>query len=105
MCRLRHGELLDAAHIVPHASSGPSTVPNGLALCKIHHAAYDHDIVGIRPDHVIQVRTDMLDEVDGPMLRHGLQEIHNQKLYVPRRPADRPAAEFLERRWEQFASR
>lgn len=105
MCRLRHGELLDAAHIVPHASNGPSTVPNGLALCKIHHAAYDHEIVGVRPDHVIQLRTDMLDEVDGPMLRHGLQEIHNQKLYVPRRHADRPAAEFLEQRWEQFSSR
>jgi putative restriction endonuclease len=105
MCRLRHGELLDAAHIVPHSNAGPSTVPNGLALCKIHHAAYDHDIVGVRPDHVIQLRTDMLDEVDGPMLRHGLQEIHNKHLYLPRRSVDRPAPEFLEQRWEQFATR
>ncbi|MFQ5557209.1 MAG: HNH endonuclease, partial [Acidimicrobiales bacterium] len=73
MCRLRHGEFLDAAHIVPHAEQGPSTVTNGLALCKIHHAAYDRDIVGVRPDRVIRLRNDLLDETDGPMLRDGLQ--------------------------------
>lgn len=105
ICSLRHGELLDAAHIIPYAESGPSSVRNGLALCKIHHAAYDHDILGVRPDGVVQLRHDLLDEIDGPMLRHGLQEVHGQPLIVPRRGADRPAGEFLERRWARFLSR
>src|SRR5665648_26713 len=42
VCSLHHGALLDAAHIVPDTEpAGIPTTPNGLALCKIHHAAYD----------------------------------------------------------------
>jgi putative restriction endonuclease len=41
---LQHRELLDAAHIVPDhfaGTLGDPIVPNGMALCKIHHAAYE----------------------------------------------------------------
>src|SRR5205807_1201097 len=76
ICSLRHAELLDAAHILPDSHpNGLPVVPNGLSLCKIHHAAYDKNIVGIRPDLVVEVDRRILREVDGPMLRHGLQEI------------------------------
>jgi putative restriction endonuclease len=102
VCRLTHAELLDAAHIVPYAEHGPSVVANGLSLCKIHHAAYDHNILGVSPDAVLHLRQDMLDEIDGPMLRHGLQAVHRQELILPRRRADRPSPDFLERRWQQF---
>jgi hypothetical protein len=35
-------ELLDAAHILPDGHpKGEPVVPNGLALCKLHHAAFD----------------------------------------------------------------
>jgi putative restriction endonuclease len=50
LCRLRHRELLDAAHIVSYAEGGTHLVTNGMSMCKIHHAAYDLDIVGVRPD-------------------------------------------------------
>ncbi len=61
MCRLRHRSLLDAAHILPDRHSrGIAAVSNGLALCKIHHAAFDQNILGIRPDFVIEVRSDIL---------------------------------------------
>jgi putative restriction endonuclease len=74
MCRLRHAELLDAAHILPDRHErGHAVVPNGLALCKIHHAAFDSNLLGIRPDLVVEVRPKVLLEVDGPMLKHGLQ--------------------------------
>ncbi len=104
MCQLRHTDLLDAAHILPDSSPGGEPVTsNGLALCKIHHAAFDHNIVGVRPDLVIQVRHDVLDEVDGPMLRHGLQDLHDRPLLVvPRRPTDRPNTEFLSQRYQLF---
>ena len=56
VCSLGHRELLDAAHIIPdNEPLGLPVVPNGLALCKIHHAAYDRNILGIRPDYVIEV--------------------------------------------------
>ncbi len=104
MCRLRHPELLDAAHILPDAHpEGEPVTSNGLALCKIHHAAFDRNIVGIRPDLVLQVRHDILAEIDGPMLRFGLQELHGQRLVVlPRQAADRPNPGFLDERFQMF---
>lgn len=104
VCALGHRELLDAAHIIPDGEPrGLPVVPNGLALCKIHHAAYDRNILGIRPDYVIEIHHRLLDELDGPMLRHGLQEHHGRPLMqLPRRRADRPDQERLEERYEQF---
>jgi putative restriction endonuclease len=103
LCELRHAELLDAAHIIPdNEQRGDPVVPNGLALCKIHHAAYDANILGIRPDHMVEVREDILREIDGPMLRHGLQEMHGSRLHLPRSRADRPDASRLEERYARF---
>jgi putative restriction endonuclease len=103
ICRLRHRELLDAAHILPDAHPlGLPVVPNGLALCKIHHSAFDANIVGIRPDYTVEIRTDILKEQDGPMLRHGLQEVHGATLHVPRRADLKPSPSHLEERYDEF---
>ena len=104
ICRLKHVDLLDAAHIVGDAESGQPVVPNGLSLCKIHHAAYDRQILGVRPDYVVQVRADVLEEVDGPMLRHGLQDVHGWRLELPTRLVDRPDRELLRQRWSTFTA-
>jgi putative restriction endonuclease len=105
LCRLRHPPLLDAAHILRDGHvRGDPIVPNGLSMCKIHHAAYDVNIVGIRPDHVVQVRQDILAEIDGPMLRHGLQEMHGTTIALPHRPSERPEPARLEERYEEFLS-
>lgn len=103
LCRIGHAPLLDAAHILPDRHErGEPVVPNGLAMCKIHHAAYDANIIGIRPDRVVEVRDDILREVDGPMLRHGLQEMHGRSIVVPRARRDWPDPSRLEERFEQF---
>ncbi len=103
LCRLRHVELLDAAHIIPDGRPhGDPVVPNGLAMCKIHHAAYDRNILGVRPDLVVDVRQDILDEIDGPMLRHGLQEMKGLRLTVPSSRRSRPDRMRLEERYEEF---
>ena len=47
-------------------------------------------ILGVRPDYVIRVRADVLEEVDGPMLRHGLQGLQGQRIVVPSKRVDRP---------------
>ncbi len=104
ICALRHGELLDAAHIIadglPH---GQPVVPNGLSLCKIHHGAFDRNILGIRPDLTIQVRRDILEEIDGPMLRHGLQAMNDQRLVaLPAARDAQPDRKRLEQRYEEF---
>ncbi|MFI5394607.1 MAG: HNH endonuclease [Candidatus Binatia bacterium] len=103
ICRLRHRELLDAAHILPDGHPrGEPIVPNGLALCKLHHAAFDAHILGVRPNYVIEVRDDILEEIDGPMLRHGLQEIAGQLIHLPRDQRLRPRSDLLEERYEMF---
>lgn len=104
VCRLRHPELLDAAHILPDGHPlGEPVVPNGLAMCKLHHAAFDRNILGVRPDLVVEIREDVLLEIDGPMLRHGLQDLDQHPLLVvPQREGERPNRAFLEERYVGF---
>ncbi len=40
---------LEAAHIKWHAAGGPDRVPNGLALCTLHHKALDRGVIGLEP--------------------------------------------------------
>ena len=103
LCRLQHRELLDAAHIIPDSDpDGEPIVTNGLSLCKIHHAAYDKNIIGIRPDYSIEVRKDILLENDGPMLQHGIKEMHDKKIILPRQRSSYPDVKSLEKRYDLF---
>lgn len=106
VCALRHAQLLDAAHIIADREQhGIAAARNGLALCKIHHAAYDTYVLGIRPDLVVEIHTDLLAEIDGPMLEHGLKGRHGQRLMaLPRARAEQPDAVLLEERYEMFRS-
>ena len=106
VCSLRHSQLLDAAHIIPDSDEGGiAAVRNGLALCKIHHAAYDAGILGISPDYHVAIRDDVLAEVDGPLFEHGIKGLHGQPLMVtPRRRVDRPDPELLQQRYADFLS-
>lgn len=107
VCNLGHRELVDAAHIVGDGQpQGQAVVPNGLTMCKIHHAAFDSRILGIKPDDLtLHIRQDILDEVDGPMLRHGLQDMHGRRLMrLPRSHAARPDPARLETRYREFLS-
>lgn len=103
VCTLRHGKLLDAAHIVgdnkPH---GLPVVQNGLSLCKIHHAAYDANLLGISPDYVVSINRELMEETDGPMLQHGLQEMDGRPLTLPPRRTDRPSKDRLAERFEEY---
>lgn len=103
VCRLQHGRLLDAAHIIgDDKPDGLPVVENGLSLCKIHHAAYDANLLGISPDYFVQINRDLMDEIDGPMLRHGLQEMDGRSITLPARRGDWPSAERLAERFEEF---
>lgn len=102
-CRFRHQELLEAAHITPDADPlGEPVVSNGLALCHLHHGAFDRHFLALRPDYRIEVRADLLEEEDGPTLLHGIQGLHGQSIRVPRRVEYRPEEGRLERRYLQF---
>jgi putative restriction endonuclease len=102
-CRLRHQELLDAAHITADAAeTGEPVVSNGLSLCKLHHAAFDRHFLTVRPDYVIEVRGSILEEEDGPMLLHGLKGMHGTLIYVPREASLQPDRRRLEERYAAY---
>ena len=103
ICTLRERELVQAAHIVPDAETeGVAAVVNGIALCAIHHLAFDRNLLGIDPEGVVHIAARLLREIDGPMLRTGLQGFHGGSIAVPRRPQDRPDPQRLELRFERF---
>ncbi|WP_428278025.1 HNH endonuclease [Candidatus Palauibacter sp.] len=114
LCRLRRDALLDAAHIDPDAEGGEPTVNNGMALCRLHHAAFDRFFLGVRPDtrqqsgagseplHIIEVRPDVLEERDGPTLRHAIQELHGRPVILPPRSSDYPDLSSLAKRYDRF---
>lgn len=103
VCSFRHSDLLDAAHIQEDSTGGRPIVTNGLTLCKMHHAAYDRQILGITPTYQVRINAQVLAEVDGPMLRHGIQEFHGKQLMVlPERRTERPDRLLLEERFQGF---
>lgn len=104
ICALHRSPLLDAAHITPDSDAeGLPLTSNGLALCKIHHSAYDADLIGIDPSLTIHVAADVLAETDGPMLRYGLQGFDGQCLRViPKTRRDMPDPDRLATRFQRF---
>lgn len=103
LCKLRHRELLDAAHIIgDREAHGAPVVPNGISLCKIHHAAFDSNIIGISPDYKVQVRKDILEEIDGPMLKFGIQELNGNQMILPDQQNFWPDRDRLSERFEKF---
>lgn len=56
--QIRHGELLDAAHITPDSAlHGEPVVISGISLCRLHHLAFDQLLLGVHPGYVIHIRS------------------------------------------------
>jgi putative restriction endonuclease len=96
--------LIDAAHIVSDREErlGQPVVPNGLPLSKMHHAAFDANLIGIDPDYRIHISEALLSINDGPMFEHGVKALANQLIRLPSRERDYPGKDRLAERFEQF---
>jgi len=105
ICNLHHPGLLDAVHIIGDLEDeGIPIINNGLSLCKIHHAAYDQNFIGIDQDYLVHVRGDILEERDGPMLKHGLQELEGWNIRTPQKRSEKPDPDRLALRFREFLS-
>ena len=96
--------LIDAAHIVAdgHEELGQPVIRNGIALSKIHHAAFDANLIGIDPDGRVHVSERLLAMHDGPMLEQGLKAFAGRLMRPPQREVDRPDRDRLAQRFEEF---
>jgi putative restriction endonuclease len=78
--RLRHAPVgIEAAHIRWHQAAGPDVVPNGLALCSLHHKLFDRGAL----------------TNGGEAARRWLVDLHGRAIAAPRDSHDTPAEEHL----------
>jgi putative restriction endonuclease len=101
---LPEDNLLDAAHIMAdaHELLGQPVLPNGIALSKIHQAAFDNHLIGIDPDGRVHVSERLLALHDGPLLEQSLKAIAGRMIRLPRSSDHRPDRDRLAVRFEQF---
>lgn len=97
-------KLVDAAHIIPDSEKelGQPDIRNGICMSKIHHAAFDSQLIGIDPDYRIHVVHSLLDLHDGPMLEQGIKALEGKKIHLPKYKELWPDRERLEIRYETF---
>jgi putative restriction endonuclease len=103
ICALPEASLLDAAHIRGDTDpNGQAVVANGLALCSIHHRAYDAKSIGIDEDYRLHVSPRLLAMKDGPVLLHAIQGIEGKLLAVLPERKKRPDPYRLELTYKEF---
>jgi len=104
VCALPERRLLDAAHIRSDKdkANGQPVVENGLALCAIHHRAYDARVIGIDGEMRLHVRPSVLQVDDGPTFEHGIKALHGQRLAVVPPARQRPDPYRLELTFKEF---
>jgi putative restriction endonuclease len=94
-CELRVRPLLDGAHIVPDSHPrGTPTITNGIALCSLHHRAFDRRILRIQADYIMEIASGRVSDND-PAARSMLLDLHGKPLQIPKRPELRPDPENL----------
>lgn len=98
-------ELLEAAHIIPDShDEGVSEVRNGICLSRIHHRAFDSNLIGITPDFRIKVSERLLELTDGPILEEGIKALDGKTMSIPKEKSLRPDPKLLEKRFAAFTS-
>lgn len=87
VCSLRVLELLDAAHITPWSASPHERLDptNGLALCSLHHRAYDRGLLTVDDAYRVVIAKGLRSERSPPLHLVALTEAHGQTLRLPRR--------------------
>lgn len=95
--------LLEAAHITPDVDpKGDVVVTNGISLSRIHHRAYDANLLGIDPDCMIHISEKLLNISDGVLLEKGLKEFQGNKIKLPRNKNFSPDRYRLDERFSRY---
>lgn len=106
VCELPDRSLLDAAHIRSDKdlANGQPVVQNGMALCAIHHRAYDAHVIGIDQEFRIHVHPRIMQINDGPTFEHGIKQLHRERLAVVPKGDKGPDPYRLDLTFKEFLS-
>lgn len=100
---LSNKKLLEAAHIIPDSQLGKvQYVNDGIALSRIHHRAYDLNLLGISPDNQIHISDELKQSKDNKFMRDALLAYEGRKLVLPRTKIHRPDRDKLATRFDIF---
>ncbi len=88
---------LDAAHIRWRAYGGPDAVNNGLALCSLHHVAFDSGAISIAADLGVLVSQDL--RGTSRPVRQQLTRFSSESIRPPQSNRYLPLPRFL--KWHQ----
>jgi len=92
--------LLDAAHIMPVAADNSTDdTNNGVALCKLHHAAFDRNLVSFDESYRIEVSDSELQRLAGIQRGGGADDFRNMlkdALVLPGDRRDYPPSSLIE---------
>lgn len=89
MCAIQL-ELIDAAHIIPvAASTSTDETTNGIALCKLHHAAFDRNLISFDEQYRIEVNEKETRRLADANLAGGLKEFRRNLKTAILLPTDR----------------
>ncbi len=87
VCRLKQIPLLEAAHIVKWSDNKDSNQRidqrNGMAMCRIHHKAFDEKIITIDPDEKIILLSTSVKEEDSPGAKFMFHQFENEPIFLP----------------------
>lgn len=80
-------KLVDAAHVIPVSDPrSDDEVTNGLALCRLHHAAYDTGLLGVRSDYRVVLNDAAANRLRQVQLDGGLQQFQDALPRIIRLP-------------------
>lgn len=101
VCRFRLVTLdgmtaVDAAHIVPFSISHDDGIGNGLALCKLHHWAFDNGLISI-DDKFCLVVSNVFEESGNE--HFSLNNLQSKSIFLPKEKPFRPSISML--RWHR----
>jgi putative restriction endonuclease len=93
--------LLEGAHIVPVADpSSTDETSNGIALCALHHKAYDDALVTFDAKHRIHLNAGRIRDLRNSARDGGLtkfRETLRSIIHLPPDSRDRPRREYVDR--------
>ena len=104
-CKLGRTEFaIEASHIQWHAFNGPDTVNNGVALCSIHHKAFDRGSITI--DFEYKMELSPLFNGTSELSKLMFDKLSGKELRQPRDRKLNPGFSFIEwHRREVFKSK
>jgi len=83
---------LDAAHVKWKLANGPDEVPNGIAMCVLHHRAFDRGAFTLEDDLRVSVSADL---TGSESIRALFLDLHGGRMREPHAAKHHPKPEFL----------